>query len=220
MTANTYGFDIVGEKVGDHHKSLARFTCTGCGATQDEVIKSGFPLAPEMLAKGARQRGWDADQSHRNRTLCPRCKQNKEPNDPDSELKKMIAKQKANGTNGHHEHRLVPIHNPTSEQRAAIRTLLDKHFDADDGYYLGEWSDQKIAEHLNLPRVIIENLRDLAYGPIKITPEQMAVRNEVAAIKAEIEALRSEHKALSDQLVADCDKLSQKVDALATRKVI
>lgn len=77
----------------------------------------------------------------------------------------------------------------TPQQRTTIRNYLDKHFDDAAGAYLDGMSDQKIADAVNIPRVIVERMRDAAYGPIKVDPEVQAIRAELAALKVQAETL-------------------------------
>lgn len=84
----------------------------------------------------------------------------------------------------------------TSDQRVRVRGYLDKHFDDSDGVYLDAMSDQKIAEALNVPRLLIEQMREAAYGPIRISPEVMEARSDVAGLKAKIDVQQTELNAV------------------------
>ena len=83
----------------------------------------------------------------------------------------------------------IPIRDATNDQRVLIRNLLDKHFDDAVGTYLDGMCDATVAEKASVPRVVVERIREAAYGPIKVDPEIQAIRTELAAVKAAAEKL-------------------------------
>ena len=169
---------------GGGFRPVARFVCNGCGTTADLSMNSGNGVNPEAMAKIIRERGWSADPWRRSVSYCPAC-QVRPKNDPNSELKKVIQMAKAPEPVA----AVAAIREATPQQRTAIRNYLDKHFDDAAGTYLDGMSDQKIAEAVNVPRVIVERMRDTAYGPIKVDPEIQAIRTELAALKAQADKL-------------------------------
>lgn len=80
---------------------------------------------------------------------------------------------------------VVPVTQPTAEQRLKIRSQLDKSFDDGVGRYLDGLSDQKIAEAVNVPRIVVEQIRETAYGPIRVNPVAAELRDAVAALATE-----------------------------------
>jgi hypothetical protein len=107
-------------------------------------------------------------------------------NDVDSGLRKTIAKMEMKPmTNA------VPLREATADQRGAIRTLLDKFFDADEGASDDGWDDQEIAEEVNVPRVNVEQLREVAYGPIRVTPQEKLMRQDISTLRANIGSIKS-----------------------------
>jgi hypothetical protein len=110
---------------------------------------------------------------------------------------------------------------PTADQRLAIRNLLDKHFDDGVGCYLDGMDDQKVAERVGVPRLIVEQIRDAGWGPVKVNPEMVALRAEVAALKAELEKQSADvAKAYSEGSAAAMrayQGLGIKLDALLAR---
>lgn len=94
----------------------------------------------------------------------------------------------------------IPIREATNDQRVLIRNLLDKHFDDAVGTYLDSMSDAAIAEKAGVPRVVVERIREAAYGPIKVDPEIQAIRTELAALKAAAEKLMATVADLSARL--------------------
>lgn len=76
----------------------------------------------------------------------------------------------------------------TSDQRVQIRNLLDKHFDDSVGYYLDGYSDRRIADEIDVPRVHIEQIREAAYGPLRVNPAVTQMQNDISILRREIEA--------------------------------
>lgn len=92
---------------------------------------------------------------------------------------------------------LRPDPKPTNDQRVAIRNLLDKHFDDSVGSYLDGWSDAKIAGALNIPRIIVERIRDAAYGPLRENPEIRALEAEIVRLAGELDAIKARLRKLA-----------------------
>ncbi len=80
---------------------------------------------------------------------------------------------------------------PTTEQRAAIRNLLDHHFDDGIGRFLDGMSDQKIAEKLGLPAVHVKTIREAAYGPEKADPELVNHQTEVERLSRDLASVKA-----------------------------
>jgi hypothetical protein len=80
----------------------------------------------------------------------------------------------------------------TISQRARVRELLDKHFDETDGCYCGDWTDQAVAESVNVPRVVVEMIRGAAYGPIRGSEREHQIRRELAEVKRLMERIETE----------------------------
>jgi hypothetical protein len=104
----------------------------------------------------------------------------------------------------------VPNPTATSDQRMRVWGYLDKHFDDSAGLYLDGMSDQKIAEAVKVPRIIVERMREAAYGPIRINPEIVALRNELTQMQRSI---ASEQNAI-DGLKSNAASLEQRLARL------
>ena len=87
--------------------------------------------------------------------------------------------------------RVIELRAPTPDQRAAIRGLLEKHFDDGEGAYADGQSDQTIAEAVNVPRLVVEQIREVGYGSIRVNPELVALLREVKAARADLTGLMS-----------------------------
>jgi len=102
----------------------------------------------------------------------------------------------------------------TSEERARIRDLLDRHFN-EDGWYENGYSDLKIAQQCNVPAADVTHIRDIGYGPILGDPEIVALKNEIASVRSEIGNLLT-NLGGAEKRVADLDR---RVDELKKRIV-
>lgn len=204
------GFQLVSVVVAGHARQAARFVCAECRGEMDVTIKGGEPLNPEALANTAKRRGWQAYAGVRGTTLCPACLAAAPPkNDVNSELKKVKPMATTPPTS------LTAPASPTltlavtPDQKQRIRNYLDKHFDDQVGAYLDDMSDQRIAELVGVPRLAVTNLREAAYGPIRVDPEMAAIRQEMAALKAEVEAAKDHVAKVEKQILATASRLEK-----------
>ena len=163
------GFDIVTES---GRKPRARFWCVECGANVTvSCAGDDGRITPAFAEKAARRLGWQAWALSKTKTFCPKCLQQKPKTDTDSELRKVVTMPPT----------LVLPKEPTPDQRLAVRNMLDKSFDDKAGMYLDGMTDQVIAERAGVPRVIVERIREVGYGPIKVDPALVAKAEEKAA---------------------------------------
>lgn len=210
------GFTKASVVVDGRHRQVVRFVCVDCSATTDVTVKSGETLNIEALAATARGRGWDADPLRKSRCRCPRHLKQHTPTDTDTELRKfeakqMIAKQLTVPA-------IVPLtRDPTADQRAMIRKLLEEHFDEDRGCYLDGYDDEKIAEEAKTPRIVVERLRDTAYGSIRVSAEMLELEREISALKKALADHLRAAKELHDQLELDAAALRKRVTAIEDR---
>lgn len=206
------GFQVVNNGA----RVTARFACTRCSAVVDYAVSG--KLNPEMMAKRAERDGWRANPWRASGTLCPQCAARRYTNDPDSELKKVVPMAKppvptpaptptASAPAPAAATTLTVVRDPTSEQRSAIRGQLDKHFDEGLGAYAGDMNDQRIAELVGVPRVVVEKIREAAYGPLRMTPEVVALRNELASLRSELSALTETVAELNAKVKTSSSKL-------------
>ena len=75
---------------------------------------------------------------------------------------------------------------PSPSDKATIRQFLDGHFDDSKGMYLDGCSDEKAGLELNMPWAWVRDIREFAYGPIKVDPEIAALKAEINAISPKI----------------------------------
>lgn len=210
---NNFGFSSVYDQ--EHRRTLYRFECVKCSA-QIDLTWMAANLNPEAITKLATAKGWQADAWDQKVAVCPEClaRRRKAP-DINRELKKvpcMPASPPATVT-------VLPSapesRAPTPDERLRIRTLLDKHFDDGPGCYLDGMTDARVAEMASVPRIMVERIREAAYGPIRVSPEMAALRAEVAAMKEDLAAARESVAAQAravDALTAKISGLSSKLE--------
>lgn len=197
-----FGFSIASRE------RKATFQCAHCPATIDINLAGQRNLNPEFAAKKAAQRGWIAYPFNETRNCCPKC-QGPKKNDPDSELRKVIPMALPTPIKPP-----VEVREPTPDQRMRIRGHLDKNFDDSAGAYLDEMSDLRIAEIVGVPRIIVERMREAAYGPIRVNPEAARLREDIAKFK---EAIEGQQRGL-DSLKTQMSSLASRLELLLAGK--
>jgi hypothetical protein len=214
-------FDIRTIPWGDTRemRTVAEFPCSRCDAATRLRISSDKPLNVEKLANTAKNAGWQTDGRRRSWNLCPTCARARNRNDTDSELKDVVPmtatsppQKAATLINGAPQKTTVQA-SATTEQRMKIRALLDKHFDDASGCYLDGQSDQRIAEEVGVPRVVVEGIREAAYGPIREDPVVSELRAEIAALAKRIKSV----EALIDDIKQAHQKLQTRADELGKK---
>jgi len=172
-------------------------------------------MNPEGVAKRACFNGWKAYAFRATKTYCPSCAgPPKISNDAESEIRKVIPMSvqpiKAAET------KIVEVRDPTGDQRVQIRGHLDKSFDDNVGMYLDGMSDARIAELVGVPRLIVERMREAAYGPIKVDPLVAGMRNELLDMKREVDG---QQKGL-DQIKTKMAELGSRIEKLAMGRAV
>lgn len=213
------GFEKSNIKISGTHFPAALFTCTKCG----EQLHIKYPdgkLNPEGLAKAAHKAGWTAHALLPSVTRCPDCKDKQTINDPDSELRKMEAKLAAQPHPINHfkpETALpvVALREPTPDQRALIRKTLEAHFDEDAGCYLDGYDDERVSQEAHVPRLVVERVRDAAYGPIRITEGQQRALQRTAVLKGQLDTLEQDTLQWCKSFSGDLAKLREELTAIA-----
>jgi hypothetical protein len=195
----TLGFTVSNIERGEGRGKVARFRCQQCFATLDLTIKPGKAMSPDHFARMAARSGWRADPERMSKTLCPDCLHPAKP--PAAVTAKRIqSAPQPTQEPAMSSPKITPIKptvvNLTADQRVQVRHRLDKHFDDSVGVYLDGMTDQKIADELDVPRAIIEQMREAAYGPIRVHPDILLLRNEVAMFQRVIDEHQRELDAL------------------------
>lgn len=227
------GFRLVSVQRGDDKKfaTYARFQCVVCAAEHNTLVKTGAPLNSELIAQHARNAGWDVNPWKANHCWCPACRARggsakattiaqaikgdpappppEPPPTPSPEQEPTMAKPPTSP---------APLAPLDAQQRQRIRALLDKHFDDSVGAYLDGMSDHALAEILNLPRLHIEQMREAAYGPLRISPEMQTLQRDLDRLRQDVAALRASIDSTARDLADDCTRALDRL-AEMTRRV-
>jgi len=169
-------------------RTVARLWCAQCGETLDLTLNSNHNA--DAVERRARAKGWDCDKNRASRTICPDCKARPRPQitaATPKPLPRPVAAKPASPITM--EIPMTPVRPATPDERMRIRHKLDEVFDDSKGMYLDGYSDQRVAEDLKLPRKMIEQIREAAYGPIRTDPELDQLRTDIAALVAQASTL-------------------------------
>lgn len=114
--------------------------------------------APDQIDKKFMQQGWSLDPH-----LCPACRT-------------KPAKEKSDMT----------VKASPAAMRAQVETitLLQTHFDVEQGSYALGWSDEAIAKKTGIAVDAVVEYRRSAFGELKAPPELQALKDDLAAARA------------------------------------
>lgn len=183
-------FQTIQRSEGGRLQPFARFVCVSCQAH----FETKFPYAGKrdgpILVERAERLGWEIKGG---RLRCPACAKARERPPPKRTdivvLATALLEKKQMAVSP------IPVARaPSADQRQRIRALLDANFDDAKGRYLEGFSDQKIADDLSVPRVFVEQIREAAYGPIRVSPDAEKLGQE---IKAALDKLANMEKELA-----------------------
>lgn len=185
MKTRPLSYDVLQVRDTSGPRTVARLWCAACGETLDLPLTTSRNA--DDIERRARAKGWDCDKNRASRTICPDCKAHPRPPvkvavpKPTKPTKPTIRKEMPMTT---------PALRPaTPDERMRIRHKLDEVFDDSKGMYLDGFSDQRVADGLKLPRKMIEQIREAAYGPIRTDPEIDQLRTDIAALIAQASTL-------------------------------
>lgn len=196
-----FGFILTSDYLGDDRKlrAVAKFVCSQCDNLLSMPISAGT-LNPTLIAQRATRQGWIAHPYKKTKATCPTCRGPK--------IVKAIPETMSPGIIEMPAPKNNDVRDPTGDQRMAIRTALDKHFDDAQGMYLDGFSDQLIAEKVDVPRVVVERIRESAYGPIRVDPILVAMHADLAALKDDMVKLQQRIAQLEARLVGHETRLA------------
>jgi hypothetical protein len=92
--------------------------------------------------------------------------------------------------------KVVPLRVLTAHQTAKLSIKLDTVFDPETGKYTSDWTDQKIAEHLDIPRANVTAFRDEAFGKLKVNPDLDKALEMLARMEDELSKARDQQEAI------------------------
>jgi hypothetical protein len=185
-----------------------------CANNDKHLMKipiGAFGGNPQAIAKLFERAGWQVDQHNKAKCLCPSClKAKKGPKPPVApvvrvpEPAQVVAKAIEAGDI---KMPVVDIKTIPSTIKVSLRNLLDKFFDDAAGAYIEGYSDEKIAEEVDVPRATVFAYREAAYGPLKRDPDVDAVLAGLADIRAKQADIQSQLAKLEIKAQACLKKL-------------
>lgn len=187
----TMPFQTIQRAEGGRLQPFARFVCASCQAH----FETKFPYAGKrdgkILIERAERLGWEIKG---NRLRCPSCAV------AHATPKRSYLAEARQALAAREESKIMAVsplptaRSPSAEQRQRIRALLDANFDDAKGRYLDGFNDQKIADDLSVPRIFVEQIREAAYGPVRIGADAEKLERD---IKAALEKLAGMEKEIS-----------------------
>lgn len=159
-----------------------QITCSKCGHTAHLFVSNGKGVLPaQVVGNKFRQRGWSVGATSR-RDVCSKC---------------------TAASGNKQEARIMTIaqapSEPSRDDRRRVSEALDEHYDLKRRRYVGAWNDQKLAEHLDVPRRWVEEVRDLFFGEAGSEAIEGALE-EMAKLRADANRLETEILKASEQL--------------------
>lgn len=178
---------VVGSAPGNSGTPAYFVRCTECD--REEILRAGKPsgsLNITFLSKKFSQMGWELGRNSKH-DVCPDCValRRKKPT-LTSEVKTM-----SNITP------IVPIRaedppQMTKEDRRIIFAKIDEKYIDETSGYSAEWSDEKIAKDLNVPRAWVSQIREENFGPEvgeSIAKDRDLIAGEVEKAKAQMKLI-------------------------------
>lgn len=210
-----------------HVRQGFRLVCASCDTVED--VSNEHDCSPAHVTTKFERRGWRVNSTDRRRCFCPKCATKHKPTpQPTTEQPKMTEPPpkfapgaKPNGATPPRPPALV-LQSLTTEKRVRIRGKLDGHFDDARGAYIDGYSDQRIAEEVDVPRAVVVAMREAAYGQITADPEIDALRVALESETRKGESQLSELMELRDQVASRADevmRLKQRLTALERRLI-
>lgn len=158
-------------------------TCNSCH--RPTIVNWNQGYDDRQVTRFWQAKGWDFHPNKRRSCICPDCK-SKPAKGPEPMQTKTPTANVVNLPPSASIMPMTPLPTPlTADQRHKIRKALETHFDDGTGKYQRDWSDKRIAEHIDVPLVAVRDIREAAYGPlVEIDEELVNLRNEFDTLKS------------------------------------
>lgn len=82
----------------------------------------------------------------------------------------------------------LPRRQPTRKEERIIYAELEEFFDEMHGQYVKGQSDQTLADRIGVPAIMVADLREEAFGPIKSSPEIEAFKQEMQSFARQLDS--------------------------------
>lgn len=197
-------------------RTVARYTCTGCGGVLDiRVDNTERLLSTDSHRKTLSQRRWWMN-GHATEAMCLTCFSGGRKETPT-----MAASPKPDPSAHEGDRHLAlvqPPKDPTAAQRRAIRQELEACFVEEDGEFIDGESDEAIGRRLNVPWAWVETAREAAYGRVRVTPEMRRIEAEAAAVRVGLDRLAAQVDESRRTMTDEINALRSRLAAALAKK--
>lgn len=201
--------EVMLQAEGAQRRTALEIRCSRCPRTSHVVKNGGVHVPTEVAANRFTDRGWEvANRASAGKDLCPECKKKPAPVatltvveetaqiEPVIEVEPMPTNAPVPAAT---KPTLVdPPRDPSVAQRRQILDKLEETYNVEEKAYKGDWTDQKIAQKLEMPRAWITSVRDQFFGP----EDNMKGRQRYAELEAflpKIKDVENRHFALATE---------------------
>ncbi|ELT50976.1 hypothetical protein [Brucella intermedia] len=174
-------------------RRVHRITCSECGTHGDVSANthSGSRNHDDLL-KVWRRAGWTIGNNH-NRDLCPACtsaKRRKGSGGSSAEADEVIPSSSPEAENMTVDTKgAEPPRQPNFEEKRIIFAKLEEVYIDERTGYSDDWTDQRVADSLGVPRKWIEDMREANFGPVRNNEETRLLIEEATKLRNELTEL-------------------------------
>jgi hypothetical protein len=200
-------------------QKIYSFICSSCGTT-DRVgpVPYGQNAAQSAIPKKMHERGWQLGRRERD-DLCPACIANIVKRKREERQEEVPMPDTTNVIT-------MPPQPPadramTREDKRVIYATIEQHYLSEQQGYERDWTDNRIAVDLNVPRAWVTEVRDQMFGPAGHNEDILALPGLLATLderiaQASIRLNNFEHTLTSERetlkaLIHDRNGLSIKI---------
>lgn len=196
MSNREFPLQIVGDGPVGARRKLPTIHCSECNQVEHFASNGVKRPPPEAAAQHFRKLGWRVGGGPR-ADVCPACLAKKRGlateivsrlTDAPSEANEPQAVTSPVPPARPSPSELPPRTMSFADRRLVMIKLEEVYMDERQGY-VAPWSDQRVADDLNVPRAWVKELREQNFGPVDGS-------SELDEIRAALDALREEFRAL------------------------
>lgn len=142
-------------------------------------------MPPTAYANFFRNAGWIIDEKLKS-AVCPKCQAKND--------------------------KVADMSAEASKRQRQMMHLLDDHFDEDQGRYVSDWSDERVAKETGLAGTFVSKFREDAYGPIRVHPALTQASDQLIRAKEKIAADIAAVRAMADGIERDAAADFKKIE--------
>lgn len=207
MVNTALAYELKANRPPDDLRTMAVLKCKSCDATGKIPVIS-FGNNPHLIEQAFLRAGWECDVHKEAKNFCPSCttkrskKKEKENVTMPTRLVGSPSGIRILGSLSPREvnESLKSVKDLTAVHRFDLRNILDASFDDAKGAYIDTMTDHLISEKLGIPRAVVVEFREMAYGPLKEDPLITALRMDIDRVMTNISGLQSVAARLTERL--------------------